>query len=141
MSLKSALLITCLATFASSAAFAKKPPTISLTCGQVPNIKSEAERQYLDKASGGGDIYNVNLTFVSKKPSNKQIDNALRECLAVAVKKDGTKDVLASAWYRPREGTNPNLDDKISPYNGLDFLSYTAATKSIAVRPLILKKK
>lgn len=122
----------------SVSAFAA-PPTIPLDCGKVASIKSEAERQYLDKASGGGDIYNVNLTYIGQKPSNKQVDSALRNCLAVAVKMDGSKDILATAWYRSKAGNRPNDDDMLNPYGGMKYISYTASKKSIAVHELKLK--
>jgi hypothetical protein len=125
-----------LAVAASSPALAKKPPTNPLRCGKVPNVESEAERQYLDKASGGGDIYSIFLTYIGKKPTNKQLDAALRDCLAVAIKIDGSKDILATAWYRPKRGANPYDDDQLNPYGAIQFISYTASTKTIGVHSL-----
>lgn len=125
-----------LAVAASSPAFGKKPPTRPLKCGKVPNVESEAERQYLDKASGGGDIYQIFLTYIGKKPTNKQLDAALRDCLAVGIKMDGSKDILATAWYRRKRNGNPNDDDQLHPYNGMKYIAYTASTKTIEIHSL-----
>lgn len=115
-------------------ALAAKPPTIPLVCGKVPNVQSEAERQYLDKASGGGDIYNVLVTYIGKKPTNKQLDAALRGCLAVAIKKDSSKDILATAWYRRKAGATPYDDDMLNPHGPGKYIVYSASSKKIEVR-------
>jgi hypothetical protein len=124
----------------SISAFAKTP-TMKLDCAKIPNYKTEAERQYLSKASGGGDIYNINVTFINKRPDDKLLDKTLRECLAVAIKLDGKKDILASPWFRPIQGANPNDDENLNPYGILEYISYTASTKSIGVHSIELKKK
>lgn len=118
-----------------------KPPTMKINCAKVPNYKTEAERQYLSGASGGGDIYNLNITFINKRPDNKLIDKTLLECLAVAIKLDDKKDILASAWFRPVQGANPYDDEKLDSYGFLKYLSYTASTKSIGIHSIELKKK
>jgi len=133
-------IIAAVLAFNAMPAFAK-PPTINLKCGKLLNYKVESERQDLSKVSGAGDIYNINVTFIAKKPNNKQIDKILRECLAEAIKLDNTKDILATAWYRPKQGANPNDDDNLSIYGNWKFISYTASTKSIAVHKLELKHK
>lgn len=126
--------------FNSIPAFAKAP-TMKLDCAKVPKYKTEAERQYLSKASGGGDIYNVNVTFITKRPDDKLIDKTLRECISASLKLDDKKDILATAWFRPIAGTNSNDDEMLNPYGSLKFISYTASTKSIAVRSIQLGKK
>lgn len=115
-----------------------KPPTIPLDCGKAS--AAVAERQYLDAASGGGNIYNVMVTFTGKKPANPKVEAALRECIAVAIKKDGSKDVLATAWFKQRAGASDNDDDQINPFGGMKYISYTAATKTVAVHELKLTK-
>lgn len=116
-----------------------KPPTIPLECAK--SIGAVAERQYLDAASGGGNIYNVNVTFTGKKPSNAKAESALRECIAAATKKDASKDVLASAWLKTRPGASDNDDEMLHPFGAMKFISYTAATGKVAVRTLELTKK
>ena len=129
-------ILLVLATLASA-----KPPTMKLDCAKVSNFKTEAERQYLSGASGGGDIYSLNITFINKRPSDKLIDKTLRECLAIATKLDNKKDILATAWFRPVQGANPDDDENLNPYGVLKFISYTASTKSISVRSIQLKGK
>lgn len=86
-------------------------------------------------------IYNVQLTYVGKKPLSPEIDKALRNCLSVAARIDGTKDILATAWLRKNQADKPNDDDMLNPYGGMHYLSYRASDKSIAVRELRLKRK
>jgi hypothetical protein len=133
-------IIAAVLAFNAMPAFAK-PPTINLKCGKLPNYKVESERQYLSKASGGGDIYTINVTFIAKKPNNKQIDKILRECLAEAIKLDNAKDILAIDWYRPKQGANPNDDETLNNYGALKYISYTASTKSIAVHSIKIGKR
>jgi len=125
-----------LAVATSAPALAKKPPTIPLECGKVSGFKSEAERQYMDQASGGGNIYIVNLTYIGKKPATKRLDTALRDCLAVAIKMDGSKDILATAWFRKRDGANYYDDDMLHPHGGMNYISYVASKKAVEVRSL-----
>lgn len=69
------------------------------------------------------------------------IDKTLRECLAVAIKLDDKKDILASPWFRPIQGANPNDDENLNPYGILKYISYTASSKSVGVHSIELKKK
>lgn len=134
------ILLGIVAIVFTTSAFAKTP-TMKLDCAKIPKYKTEAERQYLSKESGGGDIYNVNVSFVTKRPDDKLIDKTLRECIAASLKLDDKKDILATVWFRPIAGTNPNDDEMLNPYDSLKFISYTAKTKSIAVRSIQLQKK
>lgn len=133
-------LLGIIAIMFSASAFAKAP-TMKLDCANIPKYKTEAERKFLSKASGGGDIYNINVSFVTKRPDDKLIDKTLRECIAASLKLDDKKDILATAWFRPIAGTNPNDDEMMNPYGSLKFISYTASTKSIAVRSIQLQRK
>ena len=72
---------------------------------------------------------------------DKEIDRVLRDCVSVAVKRDGTKDILGSPWFRKRAADNEDDDDLLHPYGGLRYLSYEAASESIGIRELKLKKK
>jgi hypothetical protein len=134
--LSAAALVFALSSFPAAQA---KPPTIPLECGKSSG--AVAERQYLDAASGGGDTYSVKVTFIGKKPANAKVEAALRECLAVATKKDGTKDVLATAWLKARAGASDNDDEQLNAFDGMNFISYTAATKKVGVRGLQMTKK
>lgn len=134
--------LTCAAAVFISVATAPvqaKPPTVPLECGKAS--AALAQRQYLDAASGGADIYNVIVTFTGKKPANAKVESVLRECIAAAVKKDASKDILATAWLKRRVGASDDDDQQINPFGGLKYISYTAATKTVAVHELKLTKK
>ena len=114
-----------------------KAPTTPLQCRSAGGQTLTAEIQLIPDQN----IYNVQLTYVAKKPSNQDIDKALRNCLAVAAKDDSTKDILATAWLRKRAGNKPNDDDMLNPYGGMKYISYKASDKSIAVREFKLQNK
>ena len=116
-----------------------KPPTIPLECAKSSG--AVAERKYLDAASGGGNIYNVNVTFTGKKPTNAKAEAALRECIAASTKMDRTKDVVAFAWLKPRPGASDNDDELLHPFGAMKFISYTATTGKVAVRAIDLTRK
>lgn len=130
--MKTILAILCLACFASMAT--AKAPSTPLQCGSAGSTKPIAEIQLVPDQN----IYNVQLTYIAKKPPSQDIDKALRHCLAVAAKSDGTKDILATAWLRKRAGDKPNDDDMLNPYGGMKYISYKASDKSIAVIELKL---
>jgi hypothetical protein len=104
-----------------------KVPSMKLSCAKIAIYKTEAERQYVDG------IYNINVTFITKRPDNKLVDKVLRECLAVSIKLDGTKDILATAWFRPIDGMNEYDDEQIDAYGSLNYISYKASSKSIDI--------
>ena len=114
-----------------------KPSASRLACASATGIKTEAEVESVPSQG----IYTVNVTFIAKRPSDKEVDRVLRDCISVAVKRDGTKDILGSPWFRNRATDKPNDDDLLHPYGGLRYLSYEAASKSIGIRELKLKKK
>lgn len=111
-----------------------KPPTVILKCAKSSG--AVAERQYLDAASGGGNIYSIFVTFTGKKPSNAKAEAALRECMAEAMKLDGSKDMTATAWVKSRPGASDNDDEQLFPFGPMKFMVYTAATKKVVVRGL-----
>ena len=129
------LSLTLLCSMASPAA--AKPGTTPLSCASASGIKTEAEVALVPSQN----VYTVNVTFLTKRPSDKEVDRVLRNCVTVAVKRDGTKDILGSPWLRKRAGDNPNDDDLLHPYGGLRYLSYDATSKEIGIRELKLKKK
>jgi uncharacterized lipoprotein YddW (UPF0748 family) len=106
---------------------------MKLNCGRIQGYTVEAERQYLSAESGGGDIYNINVTFINKRPTDRVADKSLRDCLKEAIKLDDHKDILMNAWYRPVRGSNPNDDEMINPYGFLTNLIYSHSTKSISI--------
>ena len=114
-----------------------REPSSPLQCGSGGSIQATAERQLLSDQN----IYNVQLTYFGKKPPSQEIDKTLRNCLSVAAKIDGTKDILATAWIRKHAADKPDDDDMINPYGGMKYISYKASDKSIEVRELQLKRK
>lgn len=121
---------------ATQPSFAQRGAT-RLTCASASGIKTEAQVEYIPSQS----IYTVDVTFIVKRPPDKEVDRVLRDCVSVAVKRDGTKDILGSPWLRKRASDNPNNDDLLHPYGALRFLSYEATSKTIGVRDLKLTKK
>ncbi|WP_036169633.1 hypothetical protein [Massilia sp. 9096] len=128
--MKKAFAFAALAAVVSGSVYAK-PPKIPLKCAM--STGAVAERQYLDAASGGGNIYSILVTFTGKKPSNAKVETALRDCMAVATKLDGSKDVTASAWLKPHRGSPGSDADMLNPFGPMKFLVYTAATKKISL--------
>src|ERR1700733_10976925 len=97
---------------------------VRLNCATAHSIRTEAEVEAVPSQG----IYTVNVTFIGQAPPSKEVDRILRDCVAVAVKRDGSRDIPGSAWLRKRPPDNPNDDDLLHPYGGLRFLSYTAKT-------------
>ena len=114
-----------------------KPSTVRLTCASATGIKTEAELQFDPSQK----VSIVNVTFIAKRPSDKEIDRVVRDCVAAAVKRDASKDILGSPWFRKRPTDNQDDDDLLHPYGGLRFLSYEAVSKGIGVREMKLQKK
>ena len=110
------------------AAMTAAPPT-PLECGKTPGFQVEAE---LAKR----DISVLYVTFIGKKPTNKQAEKALRECLDVVIKRDASSDILSTAWFRKRVTASKYGDDQINPFGSRTYLSYTAATEKIEVTKL-----
>jgi hypothetical protein len=127
--------IAAVACLSSPSSFAKD--SSALTCGKITGTRTEAEF----KSVPGQGIYTLNVSFIVKRPAVKDIDHALRECLAMAVKQDGSKDILVTPWFRRSEKDKPNDDTMLNPYGSLTNLIYEASTKSIKIHKLELKRK
>lgn len=108
------------------------PEAVRLECGGIKGFKSEAEM----KPTSNPRINTVDLTFIGKKPSNKQIDKALRACAATAIKRDASRDILVSAWSRKRAGAPAKNDIPLHPHGSMKYLSYEASSKTVAVRKI-----
>src|SRR6266850_2969420 len=115
----------------SAASHAQAPP---LKCATAKGIRTEVEL----KLVRGQKIYAMNVTFIGMKPSNKEVDRILRDCLAVAAKRDPSTDILGSPWFRKRPTDNQYDDELLYPYGGLKYIAYTASTKRIDVKDLEL---
>jgi hypothetical protein len=118
----------------TTSAATKPSRPIPIECGKTTGFQVESE--IINQ-----EITMLYVTFIGKKPSNKQAEKALRECLDVAVKKDATKDILPTAWFRKNPRANQYDDDQINPFGAWTYLSYTASTKKIEVKEIKLKGK
>lgn len=127
------LVFALLFSLAATAAKSNLPPT-PLDCGKTPGFQVEAEA--IDR-----DVTEVYVTFIGRKPTRNQAENALRECLAVAVKRDASRDILPTAWYRKRAAASKYGDDQIKPFGARKFLAYSASTRLSAVNELAKKGK
>jgi len=122
--LGAALVLPLTATAAKTAA-----PSAPIECGKTPGFQVEAEIT-------NRDISALYVTFIGKKPTNKQAEKALRECLDVVIKRDASRDILTTAWFRKRVAASKYGDDQIDPFGPRTYLSYTAATEKIEVTKL-----
>jgi hypothetical protein len=118
--------------FFSPLTFAKLP-SMKLECGKIQSYTPLVERKFVTG------IYNIDITYITKRPPAKIVDKALRDCIAASIKLDAEKDVLASAWFRPIKGAPEVDDEQINPYGGLKYISYTASKKSVDVHNLTLE--
>jgi hypothetical protein len=112
-------------------------PTKPLTCASAKGIKTEKEF----KSVKGQKTYVVNVTFVERQPTRREIDNILRDCVASATKIDSSRDILGTAWFRKDASGNPSDDEIINNYGVLKYLSYEASSKTIDVRQIRLISK
>lgn len=126
-------LIVGLFTLAFSSTTFAKVPTMKLDCGNVKGYKTEAERKY------DGHLYNVMVTFITKRPDDKLADKVLRDCISVSLKLDDQKNLLATAWFRPIAEMNSTDDEQLKPYGDLNYISYDAKTKKVVVKSLLGK--
>lgn len=106
--------------------------SVRLECGAIKGFKSEAEM----KPTANPRINTVDVTFIGKKPSNKQIDRSLRACASAAIKRDASRDILVSAWFRKRAGASAKNDTPLHPHGSMKYLSYEASSKKVAVRKI-----
>jgi hypothetical protein len=113
------------------------PAATKLQCGSIAGFKTEAEMNAVPSLG----VNKVDLTFIGAKPANKAIDRSLRQCAAVAAKRDPSRDILVSAWFRKRAGNNAQNDALLYPHGSTSYLSYEASSRTIAVRKLKLQKK
>ena len=117
--------MACLFPLAAIGSKIGTPPTY-LECGSIPGLQVEAEL-------ANRDFLVLYVTFIGKKPTNKQTEKALRECLAVAIKRDGSRDILSTPWFRKRAAATKYGDEQINPFGSRTYLSYTAATEKIDI--------
>ena len=111
--------------------------SVLLNCTSSRAKKAEAELKYVADQK----IYTLNVAFIGRRPTKEMIDPLLRECLAEAMKRDSSKDILVTPWFRPRPQDNPNDDELLSPYGFLTNLVHEASTKKAILHKAELKRK
>jgi len=108
---------------------------MKLDCGKIQGYKPEVERKLVTG------IYNIDVTYITKRPPTKIVDKALRDCITASIKLDAEKDILASAWFRPIRGAPEIDDEQLNPYGNSKFISYTASKKSVNIHDITLELK
>lgn len=100
-----------------------------LECATAREYNTQAERELIST-----DTYSLNVIFLGATPPAKEIDGYLRECLAAAITRDGTRDIVVSPWLRRRVHDRHSNDELLHPYGGLRYLAYEARSRTIAIR-------
>ena len=74
-------------------------PTISLHCARGVPDYPDAEMSMSE-----GREHVVNVVFVGFRPSRGRAEWSVRDCLSTAAKLEGSRNIVASLWYRERAG-------------------------------------
>jgi hypothetical protein len=128
-SLARVLLITA-AALASQFAAAQNALSVRNTCPVQDGLETEAFLLSAPKTP----YFHLKVAFIGKEPTNKQIDRMLRGCLQEAVMRDGSKDIIVTAWHRSRRGASEDEDRMLYPYPGPVVLFWDKKTRSASVR-------
>jgi len=95
----------------------------SLYCGRGTPDYPDAE---LRLNSSGHHV--VEVIFVGFRPSKGRADWSLRDCLNTAARYAGTRDIVASLWYRERDDRTHR--EPLAPYGA----TYKASSRTIVVQ-------
>jgi len=95
----------------------------SLYCGRGTPDYPDAELTL--KPSGH---HVVNVVFVGYRPSRGRADWSLRDCLNTAARYAGSRDIIASLWYRDRDDRLHR--QPLAPYGA----TYKASSRTIVVQ-------
>ncbi len=102
-------------------------PSISLYCARGVTDYPDAE---LTLSTRGSHL--VKVVFVGYRPSRARADWSLRDCLSTAIKFDGSRDIVASLWYRDRALRSP--PEPLRPDGAAASLVYQAARHAVVVQ-------
>ena len=72
----------------------------------------------------------VNVVFVGFRPSRGRAEWSVRDCLSTAAKLDGSRNIVASLWYRER---GQRLQEPLEPFGPSRRLVYHASSKQLVV--------
>lgn len=102
-------------------------PSIALHCARGVPDYPDAE---LTLGERGNRV--VRVVFVGYRPSRVRADWSLRDCLSTAIKFDGSRDIVASLWYRDRARRSPQ--EPLLPYGASASLVYKASQNAVVVQ-------
>src|SRR6185295_8178638 len=78
----------------------------------------------------------VNVVYVGYRPSRPRADWSLRDCLATAARLDGSRDIVATLWYRDPEAQY--RQEPLLPYGAV----YQASSRKVLLaRPAANEKQ
>ena len=100
-------------------------PTISLHCARGVADYPDAEMSISERSE-----HVVNVVFVGFRPSRGRAEWSVRECLSTAAKLDGSRNIVASLWYRER---GQRLQEPLEPFGPSRRLVYHASSKQLVV--------
>ena len=112
-----------LAAFALLAAPCAAQDHFSLYCGRGTPDYPDADLTL--SASGS---HEVHVVFVGVRPSPVRADWSLRDCLNTAARFAGSRDMVASLWYRDRDIRHQR--EPMPPYGA----TYKAASRTVVLQ-------
>ena len=104
---------------ALQAAPAAAEERFSLYCGRGTPDYPDAD---LIMSAAGHHV--VRVVFVGARPSPARADWSLRDCLDTAARYAGTRDIVASLWYRERDR---DQREPLAPYGA----AYRSASRTV----------
>jgi len=69
----------------------------------------------------------VRVVFVGYRPLRGRADWSLRDCLNTAARYAGSRDIVASLWYRERDDRQPR--EPLAPYSA----TYKASSRTVVI--------
>jgi len=100
-------------------------PAISLHCARGVPDHPDAEMSISERSE-----HVVNIVFVGFRPSRGRAEWSVRDCLSTAAKLDGSRNIVASLWYRER---GQRLQEPLEPFGPSRRLVYHASSKQLVV--------
>ncbi len=79
-------------------------------------------------------LYGLHVTFVGRRPANREIDRVLRECTALAAAHDARFNIHADASFLPSAATDPAAGQTLDIYGRSHFLCFDCKTGAIGLR-------
>jgi hypothetical protein len=118
------------AVLASQTVAAQNALSVRSTCPAQDGLEADAVLQSAPRIK----YVHLKVAFIGKEPTHQQIDRMLRGCLKEAALRDGSKDIIVTAWHRSRRGASEDEDRMLYPYPGPTVLFWDKKTRSASVR-------